>query len=559
MKTIKKTLVLLLAAVMLFSAAACGSAPPAHTETPAEAGTDTPAVQPADNAAAEAIAAQLSLLFNDMSTWNLDKNGEQWQYIVTDLDHNGRLELIAAKNNPDDRTTNINVWEVNKDGNGLDACKVQLDADGAFPDIITENTDTYYTSASDDWVYFFYDNTLFEGGAKTVKCSVQLKDGELLVKEYAYEISETDENGKTTVTHQDLNGREIPAEAYNDAGMDGFVGSMRGSTNLDWFGMDEIADVTRLTGSYRVFTGEKTPPKPHVAPVPTPAPSSEPTPAPGPSTTPDYLTITKNPSHEYRTAGETAYFVAGANNYTYAQWTLVSPDGGEYTSQTFDWNFPNASVDGEYSTTLSIANVDVDMDGWGAYCTFYFNGQTARTSTACLSVQPQPTPPPGGQFSGTVKDFTYSTVYITLETGDDISVDRSICEEDGNIYSGAPCQAYYNGADSDPEFYYVYIEGEHNFGPIYGTMSGTVSGHSEGSLDITLQNGSAVSVSTDLMNLIGGVLKDGCSCMVYYQNYPSEEYIYQVDVYGAQEGTGLIIPDDPGSGSDGGHGTGFGF
>lgn len=41
------------------------------------------------------------------------------------------------------------------------------------------------------------------------------------------------------------------------------------------------------------------------------------------------------------------------------------------------------------------------------------------------------------------------------------------------------------------------------------------------------------------MELVSGVLKDGCSCTVYYQNYPSSDYIYKVDVIGGSAGTGF--------------------
>ena len=544
MKKIRKVLVLLLAAFMLLSLSACGaSGTPAAPDAP-----PTPAAQP-DNPvpaevtpdpAAEAVDAQLILLFTNMGQWNQDGSGQAWQYTVTDLDHNGRLELIAAKHEPNDRSTAVRIWEVGTDGKSLAECAVE-DADGSFPDIITGNTDTFYNSQNDEWVYFFYDNTLFGGGAKTVKCSIQLKDGKLSDTEYAYEITLSDLNGQTLVAHTDLNGIEISAEAYNGAGMDGFAGSMRGSTNLDWFGRAEVSDVTRLTGSYRVFTGEDKPSDPHDTPVPTPTPAPSPAPSPVPTPLPVYLTITKNPTNEYRKEGETAYFVAGANTYTSLRWTMVSPDGGEYNLQTFAWMFPNASIYGDYSTTLSIGNLTTGMSGWGAFCTFYLNDQTARTSTAYLSVQaaPQPTPVPTGQVSGTVSGYSYASVTINLSSGGSITVNRSICDEDGNIYMGAPCTCYYNAPSGTPVYYYVYIKGQQQVGPIYGSMSGVITDHTNGNLTITLQNGDIVIVSTDIMDLLSGVLKDGCSCTVYYQNYARSDYIYKVDVIGANEGTGF--------------------
>ncbi len=546
MKTIRNALFLTLAIVFLFSMTACTSAKTPATPD-ASAQTTTPADEPipaevTPDAAAEAIDAQLVTLFTDMGAWNQDRSGDEWRYTVTDLDHNGRLELIAAKNTPDDRTTNLKMWEIGNNGKSLTECSVQ-DQGGAFPDVITESADTFYTSRLDEWVYFSYDRTLFDGGAKTVKCSILLKDGELTVTEYAYEITLSDFYGQTMVTHTDLNGLEISAEAYNNAGMDGFAGSMRGSTNLDWFGMAEVTDATRLTGSYRVFTGEKQPPNPHVAPVPTPVPSSAPMPGPtiAPTPEPTYLIITKNPTNEYLKENDTAYFVAGANNYTSLNWTMVSPDGGEYSTRNFAWLFPNASVSGDYSTMLSIGKVSSDMSGWGAYCTFYLNDQTARTTTAYLSVQPtpKPTPVPSGQISGTVSGYSYSTVSINLQGGGSVTVTRNICEENGSIYMGAPCECYYNTYSGTRDYYYVYIEGHQQVGPIYGSMSGTISSHSGGMLTITLQDGTVVSVSTDIMYLISGVLKDGCSCTVYYQNYARSDYIYQVAVIGATEGTGF--------------------
>ena len=561
MNKFKKTVSLILIVIMLASLAACGakSTPTAEAQAApvptgateaAEATSGTISAEVTPDPDAEVIDAQLELLFEEMSVWNQDAKDEVWEYTVTDLDHNGRLELIAALNDPDERTTKVKIWEIGKNGKALDECVVQ-DTEGFFPDIVTENTDTVYTAKSDEWAYFFYDNTLIDGGAKTIKCSVRLKNGELGVTEYAYETALTDDEGKTKVSHTDLNGVEISAEAYNDAGIKGFTGAMRGSTNLDWFAAGEAEDITRLTGSYRVFTGEKLPPDPYVAPVPTPAPSEEaqpsatpaataaPTPVPTPE--PVYLTITKNPTSEYRKEGETGYFIAGANNFSSASWMMVSPYGGEYTPQNFAWIFPNCRVSGEYSTSLTISNLSSDMSGWGAYCTFYYNEQTARTSTAYLNVEvvPVPTPAPSGRADGTVSGYSYSTVTINLYEGGSVNVTRNICNEDGSIYIGAPCECYFNVYNGVRDYYYVYIMGKQMVGPIYGSMSGTISSHGNGYITILMQDGSYVTVSTDLVNVVTGVIKDGCSCTVYYQNYLRADYIYSVDVYGANEGTGF--------------------
>ena len=98
------------------------------------------------------------------------------------------------------------------------------------------------------------------------------------------------------------------------------------------------------------------------------------------------MTITKNPTSESRVTGETAWFVSGASGYTSLAWTFVSPQGGEYSVQNFQSTFPYCSVGGAESTTLTVNNLSTDMSGWGVYCTFYNNGQTARTNTAYMYV-----------------------------------------------------------------------------------------------------------------------------------------------------------------------------
>ena len=108
------------------------------------------------------------------------------------------------------------------------------------------------------------------------------------------------------------------------------------------------------------------------------------------------------------------------------------------------------------------------MNGWGAYCTFYYKGQTARTSTAYMYVStpapaptPTPTPPPQ---------------------------------------------------------------------PVYGSMSGTAH-EGGGGYAINLQNGTQVFVDSWNCN-VEGQFYDGCSAVVYYIDYPSTANVYRADIFG---------------------------
>ena len=301
-------------------------------------------------------------------------------------------------------------------------------------------------------------------------------------------------------------------------------------------------------------------------PVPKPAALEAPKETPAPTATPAppqpqiYLNITKNPTNESHSEGETAYFVANANVYESLSWTFVSPDGGEYSAQNMQARW--GVVSGLNSTTLTVANLTVDMSGWGTYCTFYYKGQTARTATAYLYVKPVQPTPPSGVYYGTVSDWNYATVTIIVE-GVSVTVSRDICEFDGELYYGAGADVYWDGQS----VYYCRIYGEEPPEPTYGSMSGTAY-EGGGGYAIDLQNGDQVYVDAGLCS-VEGQFYDGCSAVVYYIDYPSGDNIYQVNIFGNQ---GLIIPPEPVPNDDyatgfdpdldpmiNGYATGFGF
>jgi hypothetical protein len=121
--------------------------------------------------------------------------------------------------------------------------------------------------------------------------------------------------------------------------------------------------------------------------------------------------------------------------------------------QSFRNVFPGSTVSGEYSTTLSIGNLKEDMSGWGAYCTFYYGGQTARTSTAYINITNKGQPVPSQDVYGSASGKAYSGgagYAINLSNGTQIYVDGWKCNVSGTFYDGAPCTVtYMNYPSSD--------------------------------------------------------------------------------------------------------------
>ena len=339
-------------------------------------------------------ADQLKLIASNFKQLKQDDSSFEWKYAVTDLDHDGQLELVAAAMHPEDRSTNFKVVELSEKLDHFVSCNVKLEEGESFPDILSDNADAYYNAEKDTWSYLFFDKVILsEDEVYTSKCAVTLKDEAVSYESFAFEHAERID-GVYHVTYMDPDGLPISPESYNAAGVNAFIDCEKSNVNFDWVDVDKF-DQKSASDSYAIFNGEKEPEKIlPVIPTPSPAPSPAPSASPKPFVPPAYLLITKNPTNENRKPGSTALFVAGANAINSLTWTFVSPNGGEYSVQSFAWNFPNARVSGQYSTTLSVANVSPDMNRWGVYCTFYYNNQTARTSTAYINMISDPTPSP---------------------------------------------------------------------------------------------------------------------------------------------------------------------
>lgn len=501
---------------------------------------------------------QLQLIASQIDSLKQDASTRTWYYCVTDLDHDGCLEFLAASLHPTDRSTNLKVWIVSPDGTALNECSLVKDSnDESFPDIMADTVDTYHVKDTDTWYYMVNDNVVIsDTEVYTVKTAVNLKNGVLDYDTYAVEHTVVDSTGKRNVSCTDMNGMGISADQFNAAGTNNFAGAARSNTAFEWLVADEIGNLDRLTESYEVFLGTREPTEAFPVPKPvalggTPAPVPTPAPQPG---TPTYLMITKNPTNENRSVGDNAIFIACANAYESLNWTFVSPNGGEFTPANFLAG-SNASISGEHSTTITVVGLEDWMDGWGAYCTFYFRGQTARTSTAyiCISSAPSPVPPTPayGSMSGTASEAGGGYA-INLQNGDQVYVDAGICSVEGNFYDGCTAMVYYTDYPSSDNIYQVDIYGDPGLippapppEPTYGTMGGSAY-EGGGGYAIDLDNGDQVYVDAGICN-VEGEFYDGCAATVYYTDYPSSDNIYQVDIFGNQ---GLIPPDDE-------HATGF--
>ncbi len=101
------------------------------------------------------------------------------------------------------------------------------------------------------------------------------------------------------------------------------------------------------------------------------------------------------------------------------------------------------------------------MNGWGAYCTFYYQGQTARTSTAYIYIKnadqkPAPAQQPSyGSMSGRAYQETERLLTVFLQNGDAIHLPTGGGSCTCNIYGGSVSDIGYAGGGASCVVYYI--------------------------------------------------------------------------------------------------------
>lgn len=97
--------------------------------------------------------------------------------------------------------------------------------------------------------------------------------------------------------------------------------------------------------------------------------------------------ITKDPTGETIMEGESAMFIARADNATKIEWFLVAPNMRDYNAPGYIASlYPGFSFNGRNSEVFEIYNVPLELDGWYAVCTFSNGGDAIEASPAKITV-----------------------------------------------------------------------------------------------------------------------------------------------------------------------------
>ena len=358
--------VLLLCCLALCACSAKQAAPaPAASPTPTPADIYAATPTPAPTQAPMSEADQRALIERSRALWQPDLSYETWFSTVTDLDHNGRLEILTASLQGTGLFTWVNVWEVNESFTGLSRCPDNTREGEAWPDIIKDTITCYRDSVSGRYTYVCED-MMRDGAAHywTGLDSFCLENGRIELRTLASKDELYDNLGGSSIRYFNENGTEISMDDYSSMERNSFAGQEQGTLTLSWTQME--AQPT---------------PQPMVTPQSNAQPQFTAQPqASGP------VSITKNPTSESLTVGGKAWFIAHANNATSLTWLLTSPQGQSCTVEQAMAANPGLQIQVLPEDTLGVSNVPVSVNGWSVQARFDGPGGSAVTAPAMIYV-----------------------------------------------------------------------------------------------------------------------------------------------------------------------------
>ncbi len=209
------------------------------------------------------IDKQIDIIAANVDMWKIitDYANEICSYAVTDLDGNGRLEVIASNMAGTGFYTYSYFYEVNEQFDGLVKCETDFVEGSSQPDIIDIIGDpvVMYHDAATNTFYYIEDDLLKVGlEYYRYKSALSLKDGRVTVTSLASEVHNyVSETG--TITYWSTTGEEITEEYYNSIADAIFAGCEKYKIVFGWQdmkgleGADTEAVLALLKQSYESF------------------------------------------------------------------------------------------------------------------------------------------------------------------------------------------------------------------------------------------------------------------------------------------------------------------
>ncbi len=178
----------------------------------------------------------------------ISDNSEQWvlsstedistfAYAVTDLDLNGRPEIIASRNSGFEDTTFTDYYEVSEDGESLVKCEHIVEGESEA-DIAFETDYCYFDKKADRYYYVFTNHEVMSiRETYNHKVAVSLSEGKVTETIIATEATVYEgESEVPTITYTDANGNTITEQEFKKIGDTHFADCQKKSVTFGFKG-----------------------------------------------------------------------------------------------------------------------------------------------------------------------------------------------------------------------------------------------------------------------------------------------------------------------------------
>ena len=229
-----KKMILVIALVFAVGLSACGGTVGSTQQPAAGNPTETPSTVPSIPQ-----ETQIQILEANRASWEFrDPYESPWFYTFTDLDLNGRLEVIAASTQGSGVFTYVNFYEVRADGSGVDNlyhANVEIEGPDDWPEIVLDRLPCYYDAAAGRY-YYPCEGVTHDGYAHQYYSwqALCLKDGVAEWELIASKNVDWDENGSDTTECRDAQGNVISQQDYDSAVERRFAGMQKMELTLNW-------------------------------------------------------------------------------------------------------------------------------------------------------------------------------------------------------------------------------------------------------------------------------------------------------------------------------------
>ena len=252
----KKLLLLLALAALILSLAACRgegknlfqllpdelgtedsstTEPTVTEETMTEAPTTEAPTEPTPEVS---YADQIALLAANDSQWVKTDPAIPYSFAVTDLDRNGRLEIITSICMGTGIFSENEIWEVNETFDGVVRCETDFDEYYSESDLISEEMKVYERGGDYYYIVSDYIRNGYAFHAEETR-SMCLKDGAYRETLLAYRVTEVSDDYEETTTYYNADGEVISEAEYTMMSEMRFLDAKPYTATLGWISFYE--------------------------------------------------------------------------------------------------------------------------------------------------------------------------------------------------------------------------------------------------------------------------------------------------------------------------------